>query len=518
MLRAVIADDEHRVLKLLRNLIDWEAMGVRIIAEATDGMEAFQLTAKFKPDVLITDIRLPIMTGLDVAKKIHSLVPDVSIIIISGHKHFEYAHAAFKHGVVDYLVKPVDSSDLITALDKVKEQKDHSDRLRIGLRNQAIVNDLFFDDCIHYKTTVTSVDELNREYQFDFQHDQFTVFVHYFTVEGDTESHERLFNKLKNLYVGFFRDIDVATVYQETQYGLLGVANYPEEAKTELYGAMESSYERMSVELDIWANLQSTIVVSDPITSVVEFPTHTRRTLNALFSKCVQNYSRTVYVSDFHWDDDPELLVETDRIQLVKILERFSTADLAQWVRDKFRESRDVIQSKPWTAYLLATSIQTFCRSILPVDQDGAGDTQRSRSLLTAESLDELIRNLVGDLNHRIELKYSEKKNKDSQPIMLSKTFMTKHLAEQISIEHVASAVGLSYAYFSNLFKSETGITAGQFLLDTRLEKAKEYLRNSSYNLSEIALKVGYTDPKHFSRVFSKNVGVKAKDYRRLYS
>lgn len=518
MLRAIIADDEHRILKLLRNLIDWEEMGFEIIAEAADGMEAYQLTAKFKPDVLITDIRLPVMSGLDVAREVHSTNPEISIIIISGHKHFEYAHTAFKHGVIDYLVKPINSTDLISALQRVKEQKNNSELLWINEKSQAKVNNTFIDDCLHYKMNLDSIEKLNQEYQYNFQQNLFTVFIHYFTLDRDSISHEKLFDKLKKLYQEYFHEISVEIIFHETEYGLIGIVNFQDEKTNELYRLLESSYERMSVELDIWANLQSTIVVGDTIGSVSDFPSLFRKALNTLFTKCVEKIDRTIYVSDFSWEDEPELLIESERVQLVKIIERFSTAELTNWIQEKFDNTKDIILEKPWTAYLLASSILTFCHSILPMSQDSGDSPLNSDVLLVAESLDELVKILIDTLNDRVETKYSEKKSKDSQPITLSKTFMVENLSEQITVEDVARAVNLSYAYFSNLFKSETGVTASQFLLDVRLEKAKDFLRNSSYNLSEIAIKVGYTDAKHFSRIFSKNVGVKTKDYRRLYS
>ena len=130
--KVVIADDEQRSCKLLESLIDWEQRNMEIAGVARDGFEALRMCEKIRPDFLITDIRMPGLSGLELIQRIHQLIPSVKVIIITGYSQFEYAHQALRFGVIDYLLKPIKKEELLAALEKGEDTIHQTEAQKTG--------------------------------------------------------------------------------------------------------------------------------------------------------------------------------------------------------------------------------------------------------------------------------------------------------------------------------------------------------------------------------------------------
>ena len=118
-LKVVIADDEERICQLIQALIDWKYLGMELVGVAHNGIEAYEAVREQKPDILITDIRMPGFSGLELIEKVKDICPDMEVIIISGYAHFEYAQQAIRFGVGHYLLKPINKAELTETLEKL---------------------------------------------------------------------------------------------------------------------------------------------------------------------------------------------------------------------------------------------------------------------------------------------------------------------------------------------------------------------------------------------------------------
>ena len=119
MVKLVVADDEERVCRLIVALGNWEELGIKVVGTAANGIQALELIRKEKTDILITDIRMPGLNGLELIEKVREISPDIKIMIISGYANFEYAQNALKQGVSDYLLKPINKDALNESLTKM---------------------------------------------------------------------------------------------------------------------------------------------------------------------------------------------------------------------------------------------------------------------------------------------------------------------------------------------------------------------------------------------------------------
>lgn len=132
MYRVFLADDEPWILISLKNLVDWGECGFVICGEATDGNKAWERILNLKPDLILSDIKMPGMDGIALIKKIREEKLNAEVVIVSGYSDFEYARAGLQHGCTDYLIKPVDEEELVGCLLKVKEKLDGSNVAETG--------------------------------------------------------------------------------------------------------------------------------------------------------------------------------------------------------------------------------------------------------------------------------------------------------------------------------------------------------------------------------------------------
>ena len=130
MCRVIIADDEPKVLLLIRNLIQWEELGLELVATANDGISALDLIEELHPDIVITDIRMPGYDGIELIERAKALDSRIDFIIISGYRHFNYAQKAIRFGVEDYLLKPLKALEINQTLRKMTEKYKERDKAK----------------------------------------------------------------------------------------------------------------------------------------------------------------------------------------------------------------------------------------------------------------------------------------------------------------------------------------------------------------------------------------------------
>lgn len=174
MLKVVIADDEARVCSLIQMLIDWDGLGMELAGTAGNGLEALELVKARRPDILITDIRMPGCYGIELIEKAKRELPQLEIVIISGYAHFEYAQSAIRHGVGDYLLKPINKQELLDTLKKLGDrcrertrEDTEVERLRRSRReDEERLKSRLVEDLLAGRAQATDGEQLWAEYRF----------------------------------------------------------------------------------------------------------------------------------------------------------------------------------------------------------------------------------------------------------------------------------------------------------------------------------------------------------------
>ncbi len=180
MLRVLIADDESKVCQLIEKLVDWDALGMEVVAVAENGIEALEKIKEFHPDIVITDIRMPGYDGLDLIRLGKEEAPKAEFVIISGYRHFEYAQMAIRYGVNAYLLKPIKKDELTETLKRLStrfraqtEQLSQEEKTRLAIRSdEKNLRQAFLQDLVgrrNKETLSQPLLEINREFHYRFE-------------------------------------------------------------------------------------------------------------------------------------------------------------------------------------------------------------------------------------------------------------------------------------------------------------------------------------------------------------
>ena len=137
MLKLLIADDEKTIRETIRSFINWEALDIEVVGTAKDGIEAYNMILDLYPDIVLTDIRMPGLSGLELIERMHKINKDMQFIILSGYNEFEYAKLAVKLGVKDYILKPVDPSEFSSTITGVITELDEEHKKDEDYNRQA---------------------------------------------------------------------------------------------------------------------------------------------------------------------------------------------------------------------------------------------------------------------------------------------------------------------------------------------------------------------------------------------
>ena len=195
MIRVIVADDEYKVCQLICQLIHWDALGMQLVGTASNGIEALQMIEAEKPDLVLTDIRMPGYDGMELLKRARLLNPNMEFIIISGYSHFEYAQTAIRYGVSDYILKPVNEEALNATLQKVRqrylehqaEAEENREQKKQQVLDQARLRDTLWMD-LEQGQIPAELEALNEKYRYHFAEGVFRVFL----IQADVKDNKNL--------------------------------------------------------------------------------------------------------------------------------------------------------------------------------------------------------------------------------------------------------------------------------------------------------------------------------------
>ena len=528
MLKIFLVEDEKIVREGIKNGIAWEKHGLEFVGEASDGELAYPLIVQEKPDILITDIRMPFMDGLELAEMVKHELPEIRIMFFSGYDDFEYAKRAIKLGAFDYLLKPVSSTQLLEALERMSNsiQKERRENLykqefyKQQNERKTIERERLFDVIVSGTMSVADLITKGKEFDLALSAPAYNIILFHVRARKDLNTsinfdvfelqvkeklkeHSNMicFHRLSEGY-GFLitgtGDADVARNVKECTsiltdivdefdsveyFGGIGKTVFrPSELKECFIAASKSYAYRYMVDYN-------QIITED---SAVQIPK--QESLN-IKSMDVAKWNKDM-VNNF--------------------LKNGSTVDANYFVEKYISLCGDNMKSQMFRQYILMDFYLTVMNFVTQygVDSEQAidlfGDANEIQSCVAAHHL--AIRYIEAMLIKAIELRNTFSQKKYRFLLEKAKEYIEKHYQdEDISLNTVAACVNISPNHFSTIFSQELGITFIEYLTMVRMDAAKEYLSGSEKRTSEIAYLVGYKDPHYFSYLFKKTQGITPK-------
>lgn len=529
MVKLLIADDEKNIIQLIRNLLDLELHGIEIIGEAINGRLALDMVRELKPDILITDIKMPCLNGLELIEKIRQLGSSVHIVVISGHKEFDYAYSALKHGVDDFLIKPIIKEDLNATVAKIcaqirgeqggiKSAVDHETYL--GVNTERMRAKLLLDVGSGMEAC-TSIEEVNKTYAVQFGPGFFVGICIKLDLPGAEGDDLLIMQKCCKAALECFANAVVDMEFGIDGSKVRGLVNLTLGNKEKLLRRMKQLYEAISLELDIYSSLPISIGVGRFVESYRDIPITLREAETQVRFKCIQTSPHIFYANE-----QTDSLVEIQlpgalRNNLRVLMEISDIQAIGPWLQSVFKEAALQCAEKPgYVLGLVDATEKTFWAlcDMLAVYVEAEKRKHWRHELESVRGFDNLIKTLENMLTDVLNTDYQQRLQRESYPISCAKEYIAAHLSEQIKLEDIAQNVQLSPSYLSTLFKRETGENISDYMQYLRIEEAKRLLKSTNLYINEISERVGYTDAKHFSKLFKSQVGSRPQDYRKLYA
>lgn len=537
MIKVFLVEDEAIIRRGIKNKIPWETEGFEFVGEASDGELAYPMIKKTKPDIVITDIKMPFMDGLELSAIIRKEMPDTKIIILSGYNEFDYAKTAISLGVTDYQLKPISSEKLLETIKRVAEiireeraqkelleeyKKDNQESLELDKAK------LFYTLADNTMSTAEIL-EWGNQLGLDLTASYYTVILLKLISSVEENSYQEQLVETERKIEEFLEKQECIHYFKRWGEGwFLLVRSEEEEELADLLQILRDYLSELipdgkSGGLCYFGGIGSTVqrlgdVRQSFLSANRTFAARFFANLNQIITEEELRNSKS---RQKEADDLKEINISNIDRRLLEDFLKTGNIEEASIFLDAYFDKIGVgsYTSLMFRQYLMVDMY--FCVSKFLEDLGGSpqelmdkfGDVEEIKMRIhSTDRVREYMKEVFTEA-----LKMRDNLSRDKYSRLLKDA---QHYAEQnysnneISLNMVASHVGISPSYFSTIFRQETGSTFVEYLTGLRMEKAKELLRCTNKKTAEIAYEVGYKDSHYFSYIFKKTQGLTPKDYR----
>lgn len=535
-IKVFLVEDEMVIRRGIKNSIDWEKEGYIFCGEASDGELAYPMIIKEKPDILITDIRMPFMDGLELCKLVKKELPNIKILILSGYDEFDYAKEAIRLGVTEYLLKPISSGKLLEALNGVSEsirrEKEDKDLVRKYMEemreNTEHEKQKFFEQMIAGNLSMADALETGEKYEMNLSAGMYNLLLFRFTLGEENRKSGELLGEAEYAIEKLTERLEYVFEFQRGVEGwaFLLMADNEEQ--------MSQRVKELSKDLEEIMKNYSTIAyfggIGQPVARLRELEESFREAERALAARFTMELNRIISVEDIRMAqnvdtlDDIEITsfgeIEKTRTMLEKFLNNGAEDEIDEFVDVYINElSEENLKSVLMRQYIIMDAyivMMSFCEKFEGIEGEMQAQSEELKnSMKTIQTLEEIKNYIRMLLKKIIGVRDTISGRRYSDIIEIAKDQIRKtYMSDEISLNTIAAEVGMSPSYFSSIFSKEMGKTFVEYLTEIRMDRAKELLMCSSMKTSEIGYEVGYKDPHYFSYIFKKTQNCTPKEFR----
>lgn len=535
MYKLLIADDEYWVRKRLLCTIDWKSLGISEVYSAEDGKQALSMSIQYEPDIIITDINMPEITGIELMQALNESALYPRIILISGFTEFEYARSAIKLGVVEYLLKPINENELIdivkNILEEFESQKQEKELFNDLVGYSDEIRSRVLTDLLTGKISQpnNSILRLKHFLGIDFAYKAATCLIAYSNSVTNPDSNDYVEDTLLSFSISNIMG-DILPLFCEHFFSLsiedLNVfVLFSLRTGENLQKSIRDILENATRQLSELFNTNIAFGVGDEVADILELSKSFKSAKYAINSynfnnwNCILNYKKnnnkdnldiqSIYV-DYNFKAIASDIKNCDKAAASKDLKLL----IAEFLRQN-NQNPIPLQIKLFYINVMNTLFKDCLVSGPPSDEFLTlciNSLEDIGTFFTPEKLINGLQNIVDFLLSQ----YSEFiGNKRHWLLDQITEYINKNYTAPLTMKSVAHKFYLNPSYFCKLFKNETGSTFTHYLMRLRVEKAKE-LMGSNKKLYDIAASVGYDNVQYFSTIFKEIEGVAPSQYRNL--
>ena len=522
----MVCDDEQIMIESVRHIVEKEFSNVRIIETARSGREAIEKTLTIKPDIILTDIKMPGINGLDAIKEIKKVHNDVKIVIVSVYEFFEYAKQAVELGVSEYLIKPVKKERLVDTLQRITAQLDDERRkyrweLEAKERIEKMltaVEHSFIYSLLFAQAQKADISRYKREF-FDIDNDTGFIFVFAFRKTGSRSDYDaQLSDSLDNeeLYNLFKNNLKYRCKCIVGPVMLDRVVVYAAQSIDDLYqqrvhsiSCIEEVMNLLEKKYDIEFKIGIGRIHKDQ-----DILLSYQEALKALNS---EGSGRIVHIDDIApiiFDVGYEITLHEQKLLIS--LENGDVQRCLTILSDIFRKYPNFFEQE--SVHYKIIEMMAAVRRI--ATENGIRDktepgsyVKRILSCCSREEFEQICTEEVRNIACQIS---ARKKSNIGKIVEMTNKLINERFNQDLNLDDVSRELHISPQYLSRLYKNETGENFIERLTSVRIEHAKKLLRLNRYSIKEVCYMSGYSDPNYFSKLFKKHVGKSPTDYQKL--
>lgn len=537
MYKVLIADDEKKVCQLIKMLVEWEKLSMEVIGVANNGCEALEIIKEKNPDIVITDIRMPGLNGLEMIEEVREHRMKTKFVIISGYREFKYAQAAVRYGVNEYLLKPIRQEELLQTLENLKEKfelqnekanTEEQMRKQLEFNRIKLRRGLFFDILFQggAKKEKLTISNINEDYGYDFKEGFFqAVCIRLDHAERIYHSSSEILEE-KSIHLVkqelFDYCYEIGAVYENGV--LYTVLNYAKESVLLVKKGIKNLLSESLMQDAIYQQLDVTVGagnVTEDISGLMDSFRHAeyayqQRILNGVGKvyECTQDLKSSLVESAIFQEFNNSFIFAITNLNVEQI----------QKVLDQLK--RNLLERENTFGHEILQMTKEVCNLYLLCMRSNNLMIENGDSFIQdfneyaddCNSIQELFHHLSKTILDSVSAIIDDRKQETTKPIRLAKQYIEANYMNSITIDEVSLKVGFSASHFSTMFKKETGVTFLEYLSSIRMKHAKELLKGGNKNIASICEEVGYSDVKYFTKSFRKYTGLKPNEYRKLYS
>lgn len=530
MYKIILVEDEAIIRRGIKRGVKWEEQGFEIAAEAEDAEEALRLLQEMPVDVVLTDVKMPGMNGVELSRKVKEQYPQTEIVILSGFAEFEYAKAAVSFGAFEYMVKPVRKQEIEAVFCRLKEKLDRRFREQAEeQRRMLVLNEgmeklrkaLLLELLEGERKAYTNLEEeiMRLELELSTRNVQAAVIRIAHPQDADADEVRQTYRKILEECIpqGIF-------VLRDIQEIILIFSEVEELREAELVKDLERTAKRIKEECFKEASPQVRVgigMVYPSITHLHKSFVQSKKAIDSNFHDAGQVVN--VFGDGIEYEFEKQWIQEYPReiSSITELVLAGREEDVKSSIDQMFTEFEDKKMNPELIknyCYVLGIMLKNAVYGILKPAQeqcypDGSFET-RVKNVLSMEELREIMQRAARGMVLMMKKNGVEEPARDRLVIEQAKAYIAENYSRKISLDEICQNLYLSTTYFSYIFKQETGRNYMEYLTSLRMEKAKELLSTTTNKVYEIAGDVGYSDYKYFTGQFKKYTGMSPKDYR----
>lgn len=507
MYRILLVDDEILVRDAIRENIDWKAMDCELVGDCDNGKAAAEFVQNHPVDIVLTDILMPYMDGMELSRFLHDNYPDIVIVIFSGFGEFEYAKKAIQYGVSEYMLKPVTAMELRNVIGKMKEKVDQQRKEKEKLERLTQTSENYQKNAIvirsralqgfvdNIKTRQESLEEL-AALGIDLEAACYRVAVFDLDLYSDgsqltAEKRQESANKVGALFMG--------NRTREFEHKIMEICRTIQDKLKELMSL------DISIGVGSWARTQQELRASHELAE------------KAIEYRYLLGGSLLIDMEEQPEEKNLSIKVYVEKLAAaLKAGKKEDAEHILEQISSEIKEARvDKSRACVYLQQIIRAADET-CEDMVPDNRLFSKREALLQQVTEQNSFDsavELVRNHIGEIFQTLSDANSSSGQRQAR---LALDYIQKNYMDpDLSLNSICSYLNISTSYFSTIFKDLTGETFTKVLIRTRMEKAKELLENTTMKNYEIAEKVGFADPHYFGISFKKMTGCTPTEYAR---